>query len=544
MAGVGEAVRQQAQQIALRVTQSQVDTTVGNAIDGLQIGGRNMKYTSATLDKANPLYSTFEKTFVPDDSLPTGGYVTLELKSILDSVQSRYGVYLTGFEPRQAGKTYTWSIWLKASRQITLSRLGCEEAQGYMQATITTEWQRFTHTFTTLPTDTLFAFDFYNHKNDNDVRWKPGDIIYAHSLKIEEGTKATSWTPAPEDYSTTEELTSSFTMTAGGISLLGKEISLTGKVTFAMLAADAQGTINGKVDSATIIEGGKIKTSMIDVDNLYVKHLEGATGDFTGEVNADSGKIGRWIIDGYSLKTENNVIPSNPTSGDGKGSRLTDGGLQLTCGLQTGVSSSAGILPSSSGMAMGASIVAKGTNAGLYGAFIGAEYTGYAGNIANVVALELSAKSVSTNPMSEPPLAIKVDAGFCDFKGIENLSFGRLNVITVNAGVSNIDVYAYTYPTTKSGMYIYRPLDYQYVNCIRLIDSTANYVVNICAPPDGDQLIIVVNNTNSTKRVCMTRNGDDWYTNISAYNGKIFYANGGRNSYGGHLVSDLYDLSG
>lgn len=609
-------------------------------VDGLQIGGRNMKYDSAKMDKANPLYSTFEKTFVADDSLPTGGYVMLELKSILDSVQSFYGVFLSGFESRQAGKTYTWSIWLKASRPITLLRLGCEEAQGYMQAAITTEWQRFTRTFTVLPIDTLHAFDFYNHKNGSDLRWQPGDIIYAHSLKIEEGTKATSWTPAPEDiqssigevdsaltefkqsttsqlsvmqgqinakvsqttltetlanYVTTttlnqkvseinqtmdgitsrvsktetsisglttrvttaestieqqaqqialrvtkDDITSSFTMTAGGISLLGKEISLTGRVTFAMLSADAQGTINGKVDSATIIEGGKIKTSMIDVDNLYVKHLEGATGDFTGEVNADSGKIGRWIIDGYSLKTENNVIPSNPTAG-GEGSRLTNGGLQLTCGSEAG---SAGILQSASGMAMAASIIAKGTNAGLYGAFIGAEYTGYAGSIANVVALELSAKSTSTNPLGDPPLAIKVDAGFCDFKGIQNLSFGRLNVIAVNAGVSNIDVYAYTYPTTKSGMYIYKPLDYQYVNCIRLIDSTANYVVNICAPPDGDQLIIVANNTNGTKRVCMTRGGNTWYTNIGSYKAKIFYTNGGINYYGGHPVSDLYDLSG
>lgn len=522
-------IEQQANEIALRVTQSQVDTTVGNAIDGLEIGGRN--YFGFNKGVNFSIMSNKNGTNAMDRSIRG---VTMKTAQLLAS-GTIVGRIQTLNLPENGW--YTFSAWMKATAACNVQLDICDK--GNISFALTAEYQYVTISANVNDhiTDQYKGFvDFAAGANGVPA----GTTIYAKDVKIEKGEKATDWTPAPEDYSTTEELTSSFTMTAGGISLLGKEISLTGKVTFAMLAADAQGTINGKVDTTTIIEGGKIKTSMIDVDNLYVKHLEGATGDFTGEVNADSGKIGRWIIDGYNLKTENNVIPSNPTDG-GVGSRLTNGGLQLTSGSDAGTS---GILPSSSGAAMTASLVAKGDNALLCGAFIGAEYTGYAGNIANVVALELSAKSTSTNPLGDPPLAIKVDAGLCDFKGIQNLSFGRLNVITVNAGVSNIDVYAYTYPTTKSGMYIYRPLDYQYVNCIRLIDSTANYVVNICAPPDGDQLIIVVNNTNGTKRVCMTRNGDDWYTNISAYDGKIFYANGGRNSYGGHLVSDLYNLSG
>lgn len=47
---------------------------------------------------------------------------------------------------------------------------------------------------------------------------------------------------------------------------------------------------NDKVSLAdldgTIINGDKIKTHLIDVDNLYVKHIKGGTGDFSGEISA------------------------------------------------------------------------------------------------------------------------------------------------------------------------------------------------------------------------------------------------------------------
>lgn len=130
-------------------------------------------------------------------------------------------------------------------------------------------------------------------------------------------------------------------------SIRADQINLTGKVTFSMLAADTAGKINEKttLDAAkkemdskikafenglslgalskldkiglakldtTVIDGGYIKTTLIDVDHLYVKHLEGATGDFSGKITANSGTIG-----GFEIGSSRIGIQSDP---DGSGS--------------------------------------------------------------------------------------------------------------------------------------------------------------------------------------------------------------------------------
>lgn len=46
----------------------------------------------------------------------------------------------------------------------------------------------------------------------------------------------------------------------------------------------------------TIINGGYIRTQLIDVENLYVKHIKGGTGDFTGKVSSGDLK-GQIVID-------------------------------------------------------------------------------------------------------------------------------------------------------------------------------------------------------------------------------------------------------
>ena len=54
-------------------------------------------------------------------------------------------------------------------------------------------------------------------------------------------------------------------------SIRADQIDLTGKVTLSMLSSDLQGTLDGKVDTTTIIEGGYIKTSLINADMLVAK---------------------------------------------------------------------------------------------------------------------------------------------------------------------------------------------------------------------------------------------------------------------------------
>lgn len=55
---------------------------------------------------------------------------------------------------------------------------------------------------------------------------------------------------------------------------------------------------------STLINGAFIKTELIDVDTLYVKHIKGGTGDFTGTINADGGQIAGFKIRENSLTNE------------------------------------------------------------------------------------------------------------------------------------------------------------------------------------------------------------------------------------------------
>lgn len=63
------------------------------------------------------------------------------------------------------------------------------------------------------------------------------------------------------------------------IDISADQIDLTGKVTFNDLASGVQSTINGKVNTSTIISGNYIKTSMIDVDALTVKKLHASNSE-------------------------------------------------------------------------------------------------------------------------------------------------------------------------------------------------------------------------------------------------------------------------
>ena len=79
------------------------------------------------------------------------------------------------------GKTYTWSLYIKASSNKTLS-IGHEQS-GRKTVNVTTSWQRITHTFTAEDT-TYNSFTFYV----SGSTWTAGDILYVHSLELAEAS--------------------------------------------------------------------------------------------------------------------------------------------------------------------------------------------------------------------------------------------------------------------------------------------------------------------------------------------------------------------
>ena len=90
-------------------------------------------------------------------------------------------------------ETLTWSIDIKASRNITLNSVGFE-TNGQRKIDISTNWTRISHTFTNKFTN-YYAFSFYGPTTN----FNNGDKIYIRLPKLETGNVATEWTPAYED---------------------------------------------------------------------------------------------------------------------------------------------------------------------------------------------------------------------------------------------------------------------------------------------------------------------------------------------------------
>ena len=150
------------------------------------VGGRNYITDSKNLNSKN-FYSwnKWDKSVSED---------TIILTKVNGS--DTYGFYfnLTDLVKTQfQNETLTWSIEIKASRNMTLSNVGFE-SNGLKQVDITTEWQKISHTFINKFTN-VFAFVFYNPT----AAFDNGDKIYIRLPKLEKGNIATDWTPAPED---------------------------------------------------------------------------------------------------------------------------------------------------------------------------------------------------------------------------------------------------------------------------------------------------------------------------------------------------------
>ena len=102
------------------------------------------------------------------------------------------------------GKTYTWSFEAKCSVNKSAGTIG-HECGGTRSIALTTTWTKYTHTWKYTDAQ-YYSFVFY-------PGFSVGEILYIRDFKIEENSKPSLWTPAPEDnpslYNTTTEFDTS-----------------------------------------------------------------------------------------------------------------------------------------------------------------------------------------------------------------------------------------------------------------------------------------------------------------------------------------------
>lgn len=226
--------------------------------------------------------------------------------------------YLTFVEPLKSGTIYTVS-WKGSGT----GRLAVYFSNGAASATR----QGVTNGIPITANNNYQGITFYSEhfKLDPELETDNGINLTVKEAKVEEGERATDWCYSEGDYSTTEQIKTGITVKENAISIFGKDISLQGKITFSSLNSSLQSTINNKADSGdvtsdinsskedmakklgyasyadmvsaatagnTIIEGGHIRTSLIEADALVVKTLNASNTDGVSTlVNKDGMKM-------------------------------------------------------------------------------------------------------------------------------------------------------------------------------------------------------------------------------------------------------------
>lgn len=191
-------------------------------------------------------------------------------------------------------------------------------ADGLSYHSLTEDWKKHWVVWKTKPNASGL-------KNVIVARLVAGCEIYICGIKMEEGNKATDWTPAPEDVendisqietritSAEQKITDDAIVSTVRKSTLYKN-DLNGKVN----STEIISTINQTAESIKI-QASKIKLEGLVTANSYFKILtngsiEAVNGKFTGTITATSGTIGGWRISGNLLQSDYNLSGTQKTT--------------------------------------------------------------------------------------------------------------------------------------------------------------------------------------------------------------------------------------
>lgn len=218
-------ITQNAEQIALRATKTEVETYVNN----IKVGGRNLLTNSGI------------------EVTKAAGSVQAEFVQFADlaPIFDEYGLieYTLSFDLKSADTTNKNIINVYCQNGSA-----SKYAIGTTPITVTTEYKRYSITFTPslyVETEPKSMLAFYG-------TYETGNIPCVKNVKLEQGNKATDWTPAPEDYYTKTETDAAITVEAGKIESSVSEVRTTAEGNTERITA-AESSIQQVADSISML---------------------------------------------------------------------------------------------------------------------------------------------------------------------------------------------------------------------------------------------------------------------------------------------------
>ena len=281
-------ITQNANSISLKITASEATNIANNAVNNLQIGGTNLLVNTDFLHNRD--YWTGGDV---DSSVTLQGRNSLRMiTSGLTSDSWRGGEQInTPYLSAKQGDTFTISLFSRTDNISSFDRGANMEIRYFnssggritqsgfnIKPSTNNTWTRFVGTGTCPAGTVKVSAAWYNTRNGR---------IWVNGIKLEVGKKATDWTRSPHDSPTTQDVKSSFTIDTGGISMLGKKLSLTGMVTFNSLASDAQGKINTAQSTANTAKS-TADTAKTTADGANSKATTAQNTANTAKSTADS----------------------------------------------------------------------------------------------------------------------------------------------------------------------------------------------------------------------------------------------------------------
>lgn len=300
-------------------------TTVGQTyvtkddFNGLEIGGRNLLLYSQTIRAHNNYYGV---SYLIDEVETFNGCPVWSVKNQWGKLAWSFKSHVIDRGLVKVGDTLTYSLYAKTNnasgKSISCSYRFKGNAQDYWfkgsAFNIGTSWARYSATFTV--TKDMLATDTYMNEIgfEETASMSGDDKVYYTCPKLERGTKATDYTPAPEDVNgkivnvetianqTAKEFSwivkggdssSNFTLTDRVADLVAERINFKGLVTFSGLNTDAKNEIGkvaqSKVDDLQI--GGR---NLLVQKNITEGYLStDGKGSFVGSGGGD--QTSDWI---------------------------------------------------------------------------------------------------------------------------------------------------------------------------------------------------------------------------------------------------------